>query len=1210
MRIEGTLTSAGGPIGPGGTLNVDVTSLDTSVPSTAGAVVLDVTAVNPSASGFLSVYPTGSITDPATADANGTLTSNLNFAAHETVANLVEVPLSSGSVTIYNHSGTTGVDVDVFGYYSPLPSTGATSGLYNSISPTRVLGTLQAGQSVGQDSTTAVTVAGVDGVPSDATAVVVNLTASDATAGGYVSAYAAGSTKPVVSNLNYAAGQIVANRAVVPVGSNGQIDLYNSFGPGVTSGSVNLDVDLDGYYTGSASESGGAFVAVSPPKRVIDTRSSMNGSPIAANSTEKFTIPSSDVPTTATAVAANVTVVPETMNPGFLTIYPTSDSSVPVASDINWADGMIVPNFTYLPTDGTGSFNAFNNPGGAVNLIADVFGYFTPVVVPTGVTVTATPSTVNEGGTSTITALVRENSTDVTGDQVSFTVSPTTCGTISPTTGIATTNASGVATVTYTASDTTGTCTVTATDADYGMTGTAVITQTAPANTVALVVNPAKDAANGAAASSVTATVTNPSGAPVSGDTVTFTESPSLAGSCGTLSPTTGTTTSLGTVTVAYVSSSVAGFCNITATESDTGGSATTPIDQYSTTTANTVKLSPTSPTLDATGTAMQVFTATVTNSSGAAVANDSVMFTASSPSPSGACGTFATPFATTNSSGVATDTYTSSTTAGTCSVTATDADSDTSSSASTVTQSAVVSVSVSASPTSIPANSTSTSVISADVTLPSGAPASGDVVTFSATGTGTGTFSSTTATTNASGIATTDYVSSTTPGFVVITAAAAPSALVAGNSGTTIVDQTSPTVTNTPYSVSVTPSPASIPANSTSTSTLTVTVKDSTGAVVSGDPLSFSLPSPAPATCGTLSATSGVTNASGQATVVYTSSSTTGSCVITVNEAQDGQSATATITETTPSDTVTVTPSPAAVAANGATASSVTATVTNPSGAAVSGDTVTFTTAAYPAGACGTVSPTSGTTNASGAVTVAYVSSTTSGFCTITAKESATNGSGTGVIDQIASPAPSTTYSVAVNSPTLNATGTTTTTLTATVDTTSTSGVGVPNDPVMFTLTGTPAAACGTLSSAMATTNASGVASVTYTTSTTAGNCTITATEANDDQSGSGTVAQKAVDVVTVNANPASIVANGTSISTITATVTTSSGAPISGATVDWTVSSGGGTFSTNSSTTNSAGQAVVDYISSTTPGFYTIKATVTTSHGGTGTVTIDQTS
>jgi hypothetical protein len=295
----------------------------------------------------------------------------------------------------------------------------------------------------------------------------------------------------------------------------------------VTSGSVNLDVDLDGYYTGSATESGGAFVAMSPPMRVIDTRSSMNGSSIAANSTEKFTIPSSDVPTTATAVAANVTVVPETMNPGFLTIYPTSDSSAPVASDINWTDGMVVPNFTYLPTDGTGSFNAFNNPGGAVNLVADVFGYFAPPVVvppsvaasnivvtsPTTPTSTGTAITDN-GATETITATVYDGNTSdstVAGDQVLFTVSPTTgCGTVSPTT--TTTNSSGVATTTYTApsspTNAASSCTVTASEADYGEYGSETITQSSVPNSVTLKASASSIVAGSSGSITYTATVT------------------------------------------------------------------------------------------------------------------------------------------------------------------------------------------------------------------------------------------------------------------------------------------------------------------------------------------------------------------------------------------------------------------------------------------------------------------------------------------------------------------------------------------------------------------------------------------------------------------------------------------------------------------------------------------------------------------------------
>jgi len=55
----------------------------------------------------------------------------------------VTVPLSSsGKVSIYNHAGSTNVVVDVDGYYTSTPSTNG-KGLYNSVSPTRVLGNLQ-----------------------------------------------------------------------------------------------------------------------------------------------------------------------------------------------------------------------------------------------------------------------------------------------------------------------------------------------------------------------------------------------------------------------------------------------------------------------------------------------------------------------------------------------------------------------------------------------------------------------------------------------------------------------------------------------------------------------------------------------------------------------------------------------------------------------------------------------------------------------------------------------------------------------------------------------------------------------------------------------------------------------------------------------------------------------------------------------------------
>jgi hypothetical protein len=82
-----------------------------AVPSSANAVVLNVTAVTPTAGGYLTVYPTGRPTP---------LASSLNFAAGGVVPNAVTVELGTGdSIAVFNGSGgCTHVVVDVVGYYA------------------------------------------------------------------------------------------------------------------------------------------------------------------------------------------------------------------------------------------------------------------------------------------------------------------------------------------------------------------------------------------------------------------------------------------------------------------------------------------------------------------------------------------------------------------------------------------------------------------------------------------------------------------------------------------------------------------------------------------------------------------------------------------------------------------------------------------------------------------------------------------------------------------------------------------------------------------------------------------------------------------------------------------------------------------------------------------------------------------------------------
>ena len=71
------------------------------------------------------------------------------------------------------------------------------------------------------------------------------MTATGSTASSYVTAYPDGQARPAEgSNLNFTKGETIPNLVIVPVGSDGKIDLYNS------AGNVNLVADLFGYYTG------------------------------------------------------------------------------------------------------------------------------------------------------------------------------------------------------------------------------------------------------------------------------------------------------------------------------------------------------------------------------------------------------------------------------------------------------------------------------------------------------------------------------------------------------------------------------------------------------------------------------------------------------------------------------------------------------------------------------------------------------------------------------------------------------------------------------------------------------------------------------------------------------------------------------------------------------------------------------------------------
>ncbi len=108
-----------------------------------------------------------------------------------------------------------------------------------------------------------------------------NLTVTQPTAGGFLTAYASGGTVPGRRVANFTAGTTLANLSLVPVGADGAIALRTT-----VAGTVHVIADVQGYVVGGTPTAAGAVVPV-PPTRVFDSRNSI-GSPRTPASTSSW----------------------------------------------------------------------------------------------------------------------------------------------------------------------------------------------------------------------------------------------------------------------------------------------------------------------------------------------------------------------------------------------------------------------------------------------------------------------------------------------------------------------------------------------------------------------------------------------------------------------------------------------------------------------------------------------------------------------------------------------------------------------------------------------------------------------------------------------------------------------------------------------------------------------------------------------------------
>jgi hypothetical protein len=87
-------------------------------------------------------------------------------------------------------------------------------------------------------------VSGVCGIPSSARAVAINLTVVNPTAPGHLTLHPAGASLPLASTINFRAGIVRANNAVISLGAGGQLSVFC----GMTSGSTDFVLDVSGYF--------------------------------------------------------------------------------------------------------------------------------------------------------------------------------------------------------------------------------------------------------------------------------------------------------------------------------------------------------------------------------------------------------------------------------------------------------------------------------------------------------------------------------------------------------------------------------------------------------------------------------------------------------------------------------------------------------------------------------------------------------------------------------------------------------------------------------------------------------------------------------------------------------------------------------------------------------------------------------------------------
>lgn len=324
------------------------------------AVSANFTAVNPDRSGYITAYD---------CTPSPPVASTLNSIPGRAVANQSIVPLDRGDLCVFS-STATDLLIDVNGYFRSAgsASTSATE-RFTPIEPRRILDTrtIRSPITRAEGARPVPVVGAVPGIPSNASAVALNVTVVGPNLGGWV---LASDCRPSGSStLNYLAGEVRPNSAIVPLDASGRICL-------TSHQTTDVVLDITGYFTSGGN---GTFVPLSP-LRLLDTREFggvinpfTSGRRLGAGQVVVLDVRGQrGVPREAKAVSINVTGV-DAPAATFLQVYPCGPRPLSSTLNLTPAQG-VAANGTMVKLSSSGQICIFAQQ--PLHAIIDINGVY------------------------------------------------------------------------------------------------------------------------------------------------------------------------------------------------------------------------------------------------------------------------------------------------------------------------------------------------------------------------------------------------------------------------------------------------------------------------------------------------------------------------------------------------------------------------------------------------------------------------------------------------------------------------------------------------------------------------------------------------------------------------------------------------------------------------------------------------------------------